>query len=837
MAESDTGRTIRKRGRPIGQVKPDDAWQAGRVILDSYVLVRKLGSGGMGTVYLAERQLTSGTLRFAVKTLPDRHAQDSSNKIALLRELRTWMDLPEHPHIAACRFFRTIGNRLAIFSEYIDGGSLEDWIQKDRMTGMEKILDTAVQIAWGLHASHTRNVIHQDVKPSNILMSADGTAKITDFGLSRLKGGGRVSSRGDGVQTILVTGGGYTPAYCSPEQISGEPVSRRTDVWSWGVTLLHMLTGNRSWQLGAAAPNILEHILTGKIPPLPDGLPDILRKCFEIEPGHRWPSLESAATALIGVIENLTGQPYHRRPPVYPDPDYDPQELTQNRPTGTIRTSREWLERVHDEQPETFGFDPATNENPEPMTRFSRRLLDLEIFELAAEGLQSLINSGRSDLESELADLLADKVIVHERIGDFPGALGLCNRSLQLLALGIDRNDDLNRQIRKAEMLALKGRISMRLNEYAGAEESYRNVLTILGETDMAEPGNTRLHLQIQTLGNLAYCLLKQKRYDVSDQVYDRAIALVESPGCRSERPCREELAYLIENKALLAWMRGYPDTALALHEKAHQIWSDLNREDPGSSIRFHMASTRSNRALVLYQTGHATEALAAFQEAAGVLESIDQFDSNLNIMESLAVIRNNIALAAIDTGQVDIASDALNRAAQLLNRLFYREGRSDMGSELARNLVIEAGLHRATGEYSKSIELYDRGIAMIEQMIYRDDRRDQYPELIRFLWEKGVVEHKSGDAPGALATYDRALEMLDHAVKNENMTMYRADAAWINLYRSEALHFLGRCKEAVMILKKSHRVIIREKKRTGRGDLGEAVQFADELSRRFKPV
>jgi serine/threonine protein kinase len=77
--------------------------------------------------------------------------------------LQTWLDLPEHPHLVACRFFRTVGTELAIFAEYVEGGSLEHWIKERRLTQLEQILDVAIQFAWGLHAAHELGLVHQDV--------------------------------------------------------------------------------------------------------------------------------------------------------------------------------------------------------------------------------------------------------------------------------------------------------------------------------------------------------------------------------------------------------------------------------------------------------------------------------------------------------------------------------------------------------------------------------------------------------------------------------------------------------------------------------------------------
>ena len=165
-------------------------WAVGQTMLDDYVIERELGRGGMGCVWLVKSKSTGR--QFAVKqTL----IKDDAHRKAFLTELQTWIDLPEHPNIVPCRFFRTVGAEIVIFADYIAGGSLAEWIVRRKLTKLKQILDVAIQFAWGLHAVHERGLIHQDVKPGNVLMTADPSAgsgqaaipMITDFGLARAR--------------------------------------------------------------------------------------------------------------------------------------------------------------------------------------------------------------------------------------------------------------------------------------------------------------------------------------------------------------------------------------------------------------------------------------------------------------------------------------------------------------------------------------------------------------------------------------------------------------------------------------------------------------------------
>ena len=125
-------------------------WQPGELILGEYRVERELGHGSMGTVYLVSRTHASEQ-RFAVKRV--RVAGDIYRR-HFLAELQTWLDLSEHPNLVACRFFRTVGDELVIFAEYVEGAALSRWIEDKKISRLETALDLAIQFAWGLHAAH-----------------------------------------------------------------------------------------------------------------------------------------------------------------------------------------------------------------------------------------------------------------------------------------------------------------------------------------------------------------------------------------------------------------------------------------------------------------------------------------------------------------------------------------------------------------------------------------------------------------------------------------------------------------------------------------------------------
>ena len=126
-------------------------WKAGKVLFLDYVVEELLGMGGSSIVYKVRNTLSDD--RFALKVPKFSLSQDPRKNRLFFREIRTWIDLPDHPNLTACRFIRTMDDRMVIFAEYVDGGSLRDWIGLQQLLQIDEILDVAIQIAWGLETA------------------------------------------------------------------------------------------------------------------------------------------------------------------------------------------------------------------------------------------------------------------------------------------------------------------------------------------------------------------------------------------------------------------------------------------------------------------------------------------------------------------------------------------------------------------------------------------------------------------------------------------------------------------------------------------------------------
>ena len=207
-----------------GAVPP--TWKVGDVILDRYEVKQVFTSGGMGLVYRVHHR--DWDMELAAKSPRPEFFQSQQQIENFEREAETWVNLGLHPHIVSCYYVRRLGGIPRIFAEYVEGGTLADWIRTKQLyaggkeKGLERIIDIAIQFAWGLQFAHEKGLVHQDVKPGNVLMTSDGIAKVSDFGLSR-------ATHATASDAPLVASAGMmTRAYASPEQASGAGLSRHT---------------------------------------------------------------------------------------------------------------------------------------------------------------------------------------------------------------------------------------------------------------------------------------------------------------------------------------------------------------------------------------------------------------------------------------------------------------------------------------------------------------------------------------------------------------------------------------------------------------------------------
>jgi hypothetical protein len=236
---------------------------ATRTEIGSYRLLREIGHGGTGTVFLAERADGEYYQQVAIKVLSSLPSTHGMRRFR--RERQILADL-EHPHIARMLDGGTTGDRhLYIIMEYVDGLRIDDYCNHHRLSirhRLELFLETCDAVGY----AHAKGIIHRDLKPANILVTTAGKVKLLDFGIAKL-----LDPKNFPLTVEATTNGALalTPDYASPEQITGEEITAASDVYSLGVVLYRMLTGRHPYRLHGTAMQRLAQILAAGTPDRP----------------------------------------------------------------------------------------------------------------------------------------------------------------------------------------------------------------------------------------------------------------------------------------------------------------------------------------------------------------------------------------------------------------------------------------------------------------------------------------------------------------------------------------------------------------------------------------
>ncbi len=261
--------------------------------LGPYEILEQLGAGGMGEVYLA--QDTRLGRKVAIKVLPEEFASDPERLARFEQEARAAAGL-NHPHIAVVHDIGTEGDTHFMVQEYLQGQSLREALEKGALP-LDKALNLATEVGEALTVAHRAGIVHRDLKPDNIFVTEQGHAKVLDFGLAKLMEVSTLSGSASMSPTMLGTVAGQvmgTAGYMAPEQVNGEEVDQRADLFAFGCVLYESVTGRRAFA-GASVVQTLSKIAHEEPEPVseivatsPAELHRIVRKCLAKEPAKRY---------------------------------------------------------------------------------------------------------------------------------------------------------------------------------------------------------------------------------------------------------------------------------------------------------------------------------------------------------------------------------------------------------------------------------------------------------------------------------------------------------------------------------------------------------------------
>ncbi|MHC5027490.1 MAG: protein kinase domain-containing protein [Planctomycetota bacterium] len=273
-----------------------------------YRVIREIGRGGMGVVYLARDTRLERDV--AIKALPPDLADDAGRLARFEREARLLASL-NHPNVATIHGLEELHGRKYLVLEYVAGESLTGFV--NRTPSWRKCIEAAAAVADGLAAAHDSGVVHRDIKPDNVLFTKDGLAKLLDFGIATPVAShdaddpSEDATRSIGTSPGAVTG---TPGYMSPEQVRGQPVDTRSDIFSFGCLLHEMLTGRPTFARGTIADSMAATLRDEPRGPvesgvgIPHDLDRIIMRCLEKRPEDRFQSARDLAFSLRAALDS-----------------------------------------------------------------------------------------------------------------------------------------------------------------------------------------------------------------------------------------------------------------------------------------------------------------------------------------------------------------------------------------------------------------------------------------------------------------------------------------------------------------------------------------------------
>ena len=614
-----------------------------------YRLLSRIGLGGMGAVYLAERDDASFRQRVAIKLVNE--GLYGSLTAGRLRAERQMLATLDHPNIARVLDGGTASDGTPYFvMEYVDGVLLDAYCDSHRLDVPAR-LKLFRAICAAVHCAHQNLIVHRDLKPSNILVTADGTPKLLDFGIAKLLDASQAR------HTIAVTQASVrlmTPHYASPEQVTGGPITTSTDIYALGLLLYELLTGRRALDIQSLRLKDIERVLTTMpvVPPstavlckdmkgdlaagrmeqiaaarstpvqklhrlLKGDLDVIVLKALQIDPERRYVSVEQFSR---DVESFLGGRPIVAQRDTW---RYRTGKFVQRYRLGVAASALILLLLV--------GFaatmyvqagriarerDRATAEGARAETVSS---FLVELFELSDPGrtrgatitAREILDTGARRVTEGLRSQPATQATLLETIGKVYVNLGLYGNAVE----AAQRVLDLRKQERSADhpeivaALTLLGGALLEAGDFRAAEPHLREALAM--QRRLAGPGSAPEADIVHTLGRVRQL---EGRYDEAEKLYTDSLALY-TEAARGETPAvssvMNDLAQVLERRADLAGAVAMTRDALAMDRRL------LGPDHPRVGQQLH------NLAYYLYQQGSLEEAGTLFQESLALLNRV----------------------------------------------------------------------------------------------------------------------------------------------------------------------------------------------------------------------
>jgi len=795
--------------------------------LGPYRIERKLGTGGMGDVYLAERADDEYQQRVAIKLV--RAGVYSAQVQSRLRMERQILARLEHPNIARLLDGgRAPDGTPYLVMEYIDGEPIDTYCDRRRLT-LDARIALVRTICTAVHYAHQNLIVHRDLKPNNILITPDGVPKLLDFGIAKL-----LDTR-QSLHTLAVTHMDYrvmTPAHASPEQVRGDVITTASDIYVLGVLIYELLTGRRPFQLTGSRITDLERIICEQEPMAPSAM---VMKTADDSPALadeiascRSTTVSRLGRDLKGDLDNIVlmamrkdaGRRYRSAEQLAADLERhaNGQPVAATRDTWLYRT-RKFVGRHAVAVAAAAlgivllaGFSVITLVQAQRIaserdiaalerTRAERVSSFLvELFELSdpskSRGNQvtarELLDIGARRVSAGLADQPETRATLLGTIGRVYGSLGLYNDAIALQREALESRRKLfgPQHPEVARAMAGLGDALREQGELAEAETYLTQALAM--QRDLLGSRAVEIAPTLMALGQLAQ---QRGSLDTAERFLEQGLDIYR----QHQMLQRSEAASIFNDLAGLALQRGQYDRAALLYKTALDIdRTALGQDHP--QVGMHI----QNLALTLQQQGKLAEAAPLYRESVDLMQRV-LGTNHPHTLDALAnygnFLRRKGELAQAETVLRDVLTR--NSAARGPRHMFVGHDHVNLG-----HVLLEANrASEAEREYRAALD------------IYAETLPEQHAYIAAALSGLGRAQLAQGDAKAAEAT-------LRNAIATGTMTL-PADSTPLILAKSTlglALLELNRPAEAAPLLREAYPVL-----RRTQGDASPASRGARE--------
>jgi serine/threonine-protein kinase len=747
-----------------------------------YRVLRELGHGGMGSVYLAERADDDLSYQVAIKLM--RVGLMSPEPLRRFRAERQILANLEHPGIARLLDGGTTpGGVPFVVMEYVDGRPIDRYCG-DRQLDVRERLELFRVVCGAVSYAHRNLVVHRDLKPSNLLVTAEGAPKLLDFGIAKLLD---PDEERVGATLAATTGGLMTPDYASPEQVRGETITTASDIYSLGVLLYQLLTGRLPYELRGRTPAEIERAVCGSEPAKPSAaasstaptapaagagsptdarpepvpatrgearrfrrllsgdLDNIVLKALRKEPERRYASVDDLSE---DILRYLTGYPVAARPSSWA---YRSSKFIRRHTVGIAATllivlatalyawslarSRAAAERSATQAAQVTEFLTDLFEKADPYQE-GEEVVGLEVLEAAAERLE-----GQLDDDPELrATLLATLSGIFLRRGVFERAVPLLEEALEIRLTRLAANERGIADVKASLGYAYQERGDDKLGK-AQLLEALEIYERLLG------PEHELVAGVLDDLGSVTQRLGELEESEVFQQ---RALAIRE----RLFGEDSTEIAQTLHSLGILHQSRGRYAEAEAAHRRELEIYLAVNGPDHPT-----VANAHNSLGVTFGIQDRWEEAELHFRSALEVREKLFG-----DVHPHTAMTLNNLGIVNTTLGRYEEAEPLLMRSLTAWEALFGGEHQ-----EVARVLSSLGTLAFETGDLEGAEARYQRSL---ELKIAR--LGPGHPELVGTLDGLVRLADGRGDSKRAFEYASQALEIRAGAFEEDHPEVLR---------------------------------------------------------------